>query len=277
MSTPAELAAHPVCQLARVLTWGALGLLAYGGINWVAAQPWFALHTIEVKTPAAHVTETQIRLVAERQVRGTFFTVDLENVRSSLEKLPWVREARVERRWPDTLVVSLVEHVPLARWNDNALVSETGAVFVAALSQPLPRLSGPEDSSTEVVAAYRTYQKALAPLGMTIDELRLSPRRAWRLRLDNGMQIALGREQANVRLARFVALYPRLFAAPLVANTAATNATETPIETTPPMHPVTVDLRYPDGFAVRMPGGVAPDGFAVRMPNGASPFKPSTT
>ena len=57
MTTSAELAAHPMCQLARVLTWGALGLLAYGVINWVAGQPWFALHTIEVKTPMAHVTE----------------------------------------------------------------------------------------------------------------------------------------------------------------------------------------------------------------------------
>ena len=269
MSTPAELDAHPLCQLARVLTWGALGLLAYGVLNWVAAQPWFALHTIEVKTPTAHVTEAQIRLVAERRVHGTFFTVDLERVRSSLERLPWVREARVERRWPDTLVVSLVEHVPLARWNDTALVSEAGEVFVAALNQPLPRLSGPEDSSTEVVAAYRTYQTALASLGMTIDELRLSPRRAWRIRLDNGMQIALGREQGNVRLARFVALYPRIFAAPLVAKTAAgtavaSNVTDTDAETPPPVLPVTVDLRYHDGFA-------------VRMPNGASPFKPSET
>ena len=268
MSTPAELAAHPMCQLARVLTWGALGLLAYGVLNWVAAQPWFALHAIEVKTPMAHVTEAQIRLVAERRVRGTFFTVDLERVRSSLEKLPWVREARVERRWPDTLVVSLVEHVPLARWNDNALVSEAGDVFVAALNQPLPRLSGPEGSSTEVVTAYRTYQAALASLGMTIDELRLSPRRAWRIRLDNGMQIALGREQGNVRLARFVALYPRLFVDPLAANKAvASNVADANEETAPSapsVFPVTVDLRYPDGFA-------------VRMPNGASPFKPSTT
>ena len=265
MSTTAELAAHPMCQLARVLTWGALGLLAYGGINWLAAQPWFALHTVEVKTPMAHVTEAQIRLVAERRVRGTFFTVDLERVRSSLEKLPWVREARVERRWPDTLVVSLVEHVPLARWNDNALVSEAGDVFVAALNQPLPRLSGPAESSAEVVTAYRAYQAALTPLGMTIDELRLSPRRAWRIRLDNGMQIALGREQDKVRLARFVALYPRLFAAPAVDNTALTaSAAETRTEDAPAVHPITVDLRYPDGFA-------------VRMPNGASPFKPSTT
>ncbi|MHB0919214.1 MAG: cell division protein FtsQ/DivIB [Thiobacillus sp.] len=250
MTSP-ELAAHPLTQVARVLTWGALGLLAYGAASWVMAQPWFALRNIEVKTPVAHVTEAQIRLVAERQVRGTFFTVDLENVRNSMEKLPWVREARVERRWPDTLVVSLTEHVPLARWNDNALVNEAGEVFVAAADTRLPRLSGPEDSSDEVVAAYRRHHAALAPLGMAIDELRLSPRRAWRLKLDNGMTLALGREQTDARLTRFVALYPRLFGAAQAAVSADAPAAA-------PMTPVTVDLRYPDGFAVRMPDGVPP-------------------
>ena len=249
MTSP-ELAAHPLTQVARVLTWGALGLLAYGGASWVMAQPWFALRNIEVKTPVAHVTEAQIRLVAERQVRGTFFTVDLENVRNSMDKLPWVREARVERRWPDTLVVSLTEHVPLARWNDNALVNEAGEVFVAAADTRLPRLSGPEDSSDEVVAAYRRHHAALAPLGMAIDELRLSPRRAWRLKLDNGMTLALGREQTDARLTRFVALYPRLFGAQAAVSADAPAAA--------PMTPVTVDLRYPDGFAVRMPDGVSP-------------------
>ena len=249
MTSP-ELAAHPLTQVARVLTWGALGLLAYGAASWVMAQPWFALRNIEVKTPVAHVTEAQIRLVAERQVRGTFFTVDLESVRNSLEKLPWVREARVERRWPGTLVVSLTEHVPLARWNDNALVNEAGEVFVAAADTRLPRLSGPEDSSDEVVAAYRRHHAALAPLGMAIDELRLSPRRAWRLKLDNGMTLALGREQTDARLTRFVALYPRLFGAQAAVSADAPAAA--------PMTPVTVDLRYPDGFAVRMPDGVSP-------------------
>ncbi len=259
-----ELAAHPLVQVARVLTWGALGLLAYGAISWLAAQPWFALHNIEVKSPTAHVTEAQIRLVAERRVRGTFFTVDLERVRSSLEKLPWVSEARVERRWPDTLVVTLTEHVPLARWNDNALVSKSGEVFVAAINQSLPRLFGPEDSSAEVVGAYRRHQAALAPLGMSIAELRLSPRLAWRIRLDNGMQLALGRLQADERLARFVALYPRLFPAPLAGGTTVAGTEARGAAAAMPVTPVSVDLRYSDGFA-------------VRMPSSASPFKPSTT
>ena len=264
MNNP-ELAAHPLSQVARVLTWGALGLLAYGATSWLAAQPWFALNTIEVKTPVAHVTEAQIRLVAERQVRGTFFTVDLERVRNSLEKLPWVREARVERRWPDTLVVSLAEHVPLARWNDNALVNEAGDVFVAAVARRLPRLSGPEDSSADVVAAFRRHQAALAPLGMTIAELRLSPRRAWRIRLDNGMTLALGRDETDARLARFVELYPRLFGARPATDGQAVAA----------VAPVTVDLRYPDGFAVRMPDNRMPASFAPQAP--AAPSKPSET
>jgi cell division protein FtsQ len=206
--------------------------------------------------------------VAERRVRGTFFTVDLEHVRESLEKLPWVREARVERRWPDTLVVSLVEQVPVARWNDNALVSGEGGVFVAAASDALPRLSGPEDSSAEVVAAFRRYQAALKPLGMNIAELRLSPRRAWWIRLDNGMQLALGRQQTDARLARFVALYPRMLdaqaAPPASSVQTAQAASAVAPKVAAPIIPLSVDLRYADGFA-------------VRMPNGASPFKPSTS
>lgn len=251
--TPASgLAIHPLDQVARALAWGALALLLYGMANWLAARPAFALATLEVKTPVAHVTEAQIRLVAERQVHGTFFTVDLERVRASLEKLPWVREARVERRWPDTLVVSLTEHVPLARWNDDALVSEAGDIFVAAVDRRLPRLAGPEGSSADVVAAYRRHQRVLAPLGMTIAELRLSPRRAWRIRLDNEMQIALGREQTDARLARFAAVYPRLTGAP------APGRASVPEPAPAPLPPSYVDLRYSDGFALRMPGATPP-------------------
>jgi len=90
---------------------------------------------------------------------------------------------------------------------------------------------------------------------MKIDELRLSPRRAWRIHLDNGMQLALGRVQTDARLARFVSLYPRLFGRPPAGD--GRTAAASPV-------PLMVDLRYTDGFA-------------VRMPNGVTPFKPSET
>jgi cell division protein FtsQ len=66
-------------------------------------------------------------------------------------------------------------------------------------------------------------------------QVRVSPRRAWQLRLDNGLTLELGREQIEARLARFVGAYDRTL-----------GRLGRRIE-----H---VDLRYSNGFAVRMPG-----------------------
>jgi cell division protein FtsQ len=230
---------QPIEQLARALTWAACALLLYGGARWALAQPVFALHTVEVNAPVDHVTATQVRLVADRYVHGNFFTVDLEQVQQAFEKLPWVREARVTRRWPDVLVVSLTEHVPLARWNDASLVNQQGEVFDAACDLQLPQLEGPPHSNQEVVQRYLAYRTELGTINRRIDDLQLSPRRAWRVTLDGGTRLVLGRADADARLARFVALYPQLFSDPQAL-------------------PVAVDLRYADGMALRYAPGTHP-------------------
>lgn len=230
---------HPLQQLTRGLTWLASGLLLYGVVSWVLAQPIFALRSVEVRAPVVHVTQAQVQLVTDRHVKGNFFSVDLEQLRRAFEKLPWVREARVGRQWPDKLVVAFSEHVPLARWNDAELLNQQGEVFVAAVDAKLPQLRGPENSHGEVAKTYLIYRQQLAVVGRSIEELTLSPRRAWRMRLDGGTEIMLGRTEPAARLARFVALYPKLFA----------NAAQAPSY---------VDLRYPDGVAVRLPRSAAP-------------------
>lgn len=223
----------PSDQFANVLYLGAGALLAYALLAWLVSLPVFALHKVEVRGDLRHVSEESIKLVASRGVRGNFFTVDLGDVRSAFEKLPWVDEARVSRHWPDTLAVDLVEIVPLARWNDSGLVSMQGKVFNGSGDDdPLPRLSGFEGSGREVVDAYRRYGEILSPLGMKIAELNLSPRRAWRLKTDSGLEVALGRKDAESRLRRFVAQYQKI--------SQRLGAV-----------PAYVDLRYADGFAVK--------------------------
>ena len=240
-------------QLSRALVWIAGALLAYGLGSWLLAQPFFALRKVEVAAPVAHVTAAQVKLVTDRHVRGNYFTVDLEQLQHAFEKLPWVREARVTRRWPDTLVVSFTEHVPLARWNDAALVNRQGEVFAAALDAPLAQLSGPLHSSGEVTRAYLAYQQLLARVGRKVAELELSPRRAWRLRLDDATEIMLGRTDASERLARYIQFYPRLVAEPQGA-------------------PAYVDLRYADGFAVRLPT-LAAAAARIASPRAGSPVR----
>ncbi len=225
--------AQTLHKLATGLYWLAGGLLLYAALAWALSLPAFGLRTVQVTGHLQHVTQAQVRLVAQRVLRGNFLSVDMEAAREEFEKLPWVREAKVARLWPNVLAVRLTENVPFARWGRNALVNPQGEVFQAAWPGPLPQFDGPDGSSQEVMAAYQRYQRTLAPLGSPLVSIALSPRLAWRLRLANGLELALGRQEADARLSRFALQYPGLEAR-LGGQLRY------------------VDLRYPDGFAVRL-------------------------
>ena len=218
------------------LLYGAAALLiVYGCIHYVVHLPVFPLREIRVIGDVGHVTNDQVAAVITRELRGNFFTVDLAQTREAFEKLPWVRKVNVRRQWPDRLELAVEEHQPMARWGSTALVNAHGEVFEAAISSTLPLFSGPEGTASEVVARYAEFDRLLVPIGRKVVLIALSARRAWQLRLDDGMVLHLGRENLEGRLAGFVSAYQRT-----VARLPQ-----------PPSH---VDLRYSNGFAVRTPG-----------------------
>ncbi|MEO6148268.1 MAG: cell division protein FtsQ/DivIB [Sulfuriferula sp.] len=222
--------------LARLTRWSLLAtaLIVLWALLVLASRlPWFDLRQIKVNG-AQHVTREQVNLVVYQHLRGNFFSVNLDSARTAFTKLPWVRSASVRRHWPDGLEVTLEEHKPLARWGDEGLLNTYGEIFQAATAQKLPLLSGPTGSEKEVAQRYADFTRILLPLHHRPVEVNLSARRAWSISLDDGMSIALGREHMDSRLASFVELYPRT-----LANVA------TPVKY--------VDLRYPNGFAVRVP------------------------
>lgn len=227
----------PIDLLINTLYAGAFVLLVYGLLAWLIERPMFALHHLDIRGDLKHVDEAQIRLVASRDLRGNFFTIDLDKVRSEFEKLPWVNEVRATRQWPDRLQVTLVEHVPLAVWNGQQLVSTEGKVFNAHVENRLPHFYGVDGSGAEMSSYYRKFSAALAPLGVSIQTLSLSPRKAWRLITDSGLEVALGRTDGELRLQRFVSVYSQV-----VARLGAA--------------PIYADLRYADGFALKRPQAV---------------------
>jgi len=153
----------------------------------------------------------------------------LASIREAARRVPWVREASVRREFPDAVVIAFESHQAVARWDDARLVSTTGEVFTATDAGKLPRLRGPEGAAAEMLREYTALAKAVAPLADPISELRLSRRGAWALVLESGLTLQLGRGSAVSRLERFAAAWPQVSAA----------------------KPDYVDLRYPNGFALR--------------------------
>ncbi|QDF96006.1 cell division protein [Azoarcus sp. DD4] len=219
-------------------------------VTWFVSRPLFPLREVILLSPAAEVTEAQLEYVARTAVRGNFFTVDLEEVRSAFEKLPWVRRAEVRRRWPDGIELRLVEHEAVAHWTasesgEARLVNREGEVFTASSTEPMPALAGPQGTSARLLARYHELSNLLQPMNLRLVGVALSAREAWQLTMENGLVILLGRESDQAvldrRLKRFVTAWPEL---------------EHHIGTMVAV----ADLRYPGGFALTPVGGAAPAG-----------------
>lgn len=244
LRTSAGLWNRPVLLnlVSDLLILGVLIGLVHATVLWVMARSYFDVREVRLLTPSANVSVAQLEYVARASITGNFFTVDLEQVRESLEKLPWVDRAEVRRQWPDTLEVRLREHRAVAYWaapdsDEMHLVNHRGEIFVASSSQNMPVFSGPAGTAPLLIARHREYSELLAPLGREPKSVSLSARHAWEVRLDDGMVLLLGRESGGVpvseRLERFVRTWPQ---ASEQLNKQAV---------------VLADLRYRTGYALR--------------------------
>jgi len=193
---------------------------------WLSQLPMFTLRTVTVESmygmELKHVNKLTLRAGTVGRIKGNFFTANLEQVRTAFEAVPWVRRATVRREWPDQLIVEVEEHEPLGTWGeDGRLLSVKGDVFTANLAEAdedrkLPELDGPEGSEKEVLARFAELRSWFAPLRLSPGKLSLSSRYAWTVKFDNGMSVALGREQDRTtlkkRVDRLVNIYPQLAA-----------------------------------------------------------------
>ncbi|MEI8297963.1 MAG: cell division protein FtsQ/DivIB [Pseudomonadota bacterium] len=219
-------------------------VLGAGVIGSLIGSAGFALdrpvRRIEMIGAFQRVSSIDVEHIVRERLRGGFVSANLDVVQHSIEGLSWVDHARVQRRWPDALVVQVTEQSAIARWGDTGLINARGELFIKDarhVPPELPRLEGPDGAVHDVSEVFFEIQPRMLEAGLPISALRQDPRGAWELDLVNGVTIRLGRRQLQERLERFLKS-----AAPLVASR--------------PNDIAFLDMRYSNGFSVgwRTPG-----------------------
>lgn len=136
--------------------------------------------------------------------------VDPRAARERLERIPWVKEAAVERRMPGIVQVRLVERVPMALWQHAGrfvLIDRHGAQIEThdvGRFNKLPHIVG-EDAGRAAGELLRMLAAEPALQARVIAAVRVGGRR-WNLRLDSGQDVMLPEQNPAAAWTQLAAL-----------------------------------------------------------------------
>ncbi len=141
--------------------------------------------------------------------------VDVNDVRAQLQKISWVREARVERRLPDTIYIELDERVPLAIWNRG---EDTSPALVDAEGKILTTRNLDRFGALPMISGQGAPEHAAGLLGLVAAEEVIAIRmrhaarigdRRWDVLLDGGLRVRLPEDDVGLALRRLAALHEK--------------------------------------------------------------------
>lgn len=212
----------------------------------------FVIDQLKLKGRFVHLQAKAVEETVLRHKTGNFFSVNLDEIQYQVEQMRWVDSAEVRREWPNTLTVTVVEHKPVMRMNDNAWVNIRGQVvdLPEYVSQtPVIKLNGEAQHAKSMMIRALQWSKRFSDYGLLLREVTLSKSGAWTLRLRykdepavaaaqelsagaDEFTLLLGYDALDERLARFEQLFDRRFRFSQERLLRA-------------------DARYPDGIAVK--------------------------
>lgn len=186
------------------------GFVAVLGLaGWTAYRsPMFEIANIEVRgnerVTAISVAE-RTGLLGER-----IFTADLAAAQRELHTMPLLSDVRIERSWPDTVVVHVEERQPWGIWEQGGVsytidregvvisttaVAEPGSPVIVS-AEPGSRMLGDRVDYQAVDATAEIYELLPRQLGTTVNEVAFVPGEGVQVTTGSGQIALLGDSSA---------------------------------------------------------------------------------
>ncbi len=197
-------------DIQRVLTWGVLAVLLLVALivaNWfgipqaayqqyaqVAAKAGFEVKRVEI-TGMDRVDQLKVYDIVLAEKDRAMPLVDIDKIRADLIEYGWIKDVRVTRRLPDTLVVDILERKPTAVWQRGgvySLIDDQGTELEkisAAEIGSYPVING-DGANQRVVALNKLLDRAQSLKDQIVGASWIGNRR-WDLRFKTGETLAL--------------------------------------------------------------------------------------
>ena len=175
----------------------------------LAADSGFVVRSVTLRG-ADRINE--LKIYERVQLNQPMPLVDVEAIRKDLLELSWVKDARVSRQLPDTVVVDIVERTPhavLKKADKLVLIDQSGAELEPisqANAKGMLMISGP--GASKQVATLTDLLEAAPALKPRVDEAEWVGNRRWDLTFNTDQILSLpqGDTESSAALIAFAKL-----------------------------------------------------------------------
>ncbi|MCK9607742.1 MAG: cell division protein FtsQ/DivIB [Methylomonas sp.] len=189
---------------------------------------------VKIEGAFQYTSKEKLKQVLTPEMKRGFYHADMDAIHQLISHLPLVAEVDVKRVWPDAVHIKITEQKPIVRWGDKAVLNKQGDVLIPDdinEFKNLPLITGPEGQEKKLLEIMKGVYIVLKDKSMQLAEFHVNDRRAWRLKLANGLEMQLGRKAPLENMQRFLKTMD-LLGEEQIAMMAS------------------VDTRYPNGYAV---------------------------
>ncbi|MGX5202583.1 cell division protein FtsQ/DivIB [Aliikangiella sp. IMCC44632] len=230
-----------VKQIGRVLVRYSLLALIVGGVysgQRIWQQVW-PVENLVLQGDVQNLNEAKlVELVADLEVKG-MLAIDLESLRNQLEELAWVQHVEVKKVWPNSIVVAVREHQPVAIFNNAILTASHTQIEVSEAQAKLfnlPRIEVKKQKTIDtetlvkIWTEFKQIKTSLELISLELVSVEIDLVNNWHLHFSRDLVMNLGRKDREARIARLVEVYRA------IENKDAISS---------------IDLRYHNGIAVQ--------------------------
>ncbi len=186
-----------------------------------------------------HLDQTQLAKILLAKEFSGMLSIDLQQLRSKVIQLPWVKDVQIRKVWPDTLRFTVEEYHAIALVNQSYLTDGGQLIERGSYTTKRPVLNLEIDqvqmdrkpNLLVLLDKLQQIQAKLADHQLDISQLRISESNNWLIQVKNKFVIKVGRKQQLERIEKLVLVYR-----------AIENKNE--LES--------IDLRYSNGLAVKL-------------------------
>lgn len=180
-----------------------------------------------------------VKFIQQQSIKG-MLAIDLQKLQEEAKKINWVKSVEVRKVWPDKLIFSIEESIPLVRFNDFVLTQQGHFIkpekkdlkldFLARVKYVDDSKNMSEHEATFIWKEFKTMKRKLEVVKLELENLNIDQSKNWHLMLANGVELNLGRQQRLERVERLIEVYS------LIENKQQISK---------------IDLRYHNGLAVK--------------------------